>query len=144
MRSSQNIKIAYSYLVADFLHLGHIGFLEKAKSYCDRLVVGILSDEATMEKKLKPIFGLAERIRIAEALACIDMVVVQYQYSPLENVKVIRPDILIESDSHKEMPANDYVKSYGGEVKIIPYLRCQSSTAIKKKVIEQYEENKEK
>ena len=52
----------------------------------------------------------------------------------LPHVKILKPDVLIESDSHSEMPANDFVKEYGGKVVVIPYFKNQSSTTIKNQI----------
>lgn len=128
-------KIVYCYMVADIFHIGHLKALQNAKKQGDYLIVGVLTDEACMEKKPKPIISLRERLKIVKSLGIVDMVVGQYTYSPLNNVMWFEPDVLMESDSHKEQPANEYVKSYGGKVVITPYYKKQSSTKIKKKII---------
>jgi len=68
------------------------------------------------------------------ALECVTKAVPQKTYSPLDNVKKFKPDVLMESTSHKEMPANEYVESYGGTVIISPYYHKQSSSKIKEKI----------
>jgi len=124
-------KIVYAYVVADIFHIGHLIALENAKKQGDYLIVGALTDEATMEKKVKPIIPFEERIRIIEALKCVDEVVPQERYSPLENVKKLKPDVLMESSSHEEMPANAFVEEYGGAIVMTEYYLPQSSTKIK-------------
>jgi len=133
---SNRKKIVYSYVVADLLHVGHLHFLEKAKKEGDYLIVGVLTDEATMEKKLKPIISFSERWALINALACVDEAIAQETYSPLANVNAIKPGILIESDSHQEQPANEFVESYCGKVVVLPYFDDQSSTKIKQKIYE--------
>ena len=121
-------------MVADIFHIGHLRHLQNAKRHCDYLIVGCLTDAATMEKKAKPIMSFEERLEILHSIKFIDEVVPQYTYSPLENVERIKPDVLMESDSHEDMPANKFVKSYGGVVVITPYWFAQSSTSIKQKI----------
>ena len=132
-------KIVYAYLTADIIHTGHLEHLENAKKH-GYVIAGILTKQAIMEKKPEPILSLRERMAIVGALKNVDEVIPQLNYSPLPNVKVIRPDILMETSDHEEMPANDYVRSYGGKVIIteVPdsLERKQSSTKIKNKVIE--------
>ena len=123
--------VVYAYVVADLLHLGHLKALENAKSQGDYLIVGVLTDKAAMEKKPMPIISFRERFKLVEALRCVDKCISQNTYSPLGNVRKLRPDILMESDSHKTMPANDFIRSYGGVVVITPYYKKQSSTRIK-------------
>ena len=127
-------KVVYAYAVADILHVGHLKHLERAKAQGDYLIVGALSDKATMEKKPEPTINFAQRIELLEGLKCVDEVVPQFDYSPLSNVKSIRPDVLMESVDHKEQPANDFVNSYGGEVIQSPYYPKQSSSMIKAKI----------
>ena len=130
-------KIVYTYVVADLLHMGHINYLENAKNLAGvdgKLIVGVLTDEAVMEKKPKPILSFSERFSLIKSLKCVDCVVTQNTYSPLENVKTINPDILIESDSHSEMPAKLYMESLGKKVIIFPYYPEQSSTKIKESI----------
>lgn len=130
---SHRKKIVYAYVVSDILHIGHLKHLERAKKY-GYLIVGVLTDKATMEKKPRPIIPYYERKKIIQSLKFVDHVVAQSTYSPLPNVKRIKPDILMESTSHPEQPANEYVKQYGGRVIVSPYYLKQSSTAIKKKI----------
>ena len=127
-------KKVYAYVVGDILHVGHLKHLERAKKAGDYLIVGVLTDEATMEKKPKPIISFGERMAMVKALECVDEVVEQHDYSPLSNIEEIKPDVLMESEDHKEQPANDFVKSYGGEVIQSPYYEGQSSSLIKQKI----------
>jgi len=129
----------YAYVVADLIHIGHLRHLQRSKKEGDYLIVGVLTDEATMEKKPKPIIPFNERLEMIRALSCVDKVIKQETYSPLTNVRIIKPDVLMESDSHEEMSANEYVDSYGGKVVISEYYNKQSSTKIKSK-IKEYED----
>lgn len=130
--------LVYTYAVCDLLHIGHLEYFERAKGLGDKLIVGILTDEAVMEKKPKPIMDFEERIRIAQSLRCVDVVVPQNTYSPLENVIKFKPDILIESSSHKEQPANKFMESINGRVIELPYNDKFSSTKIKEKILGNY------
>ena len=121
--------IGYAYVVGDILHEGHLVALENAKSLCNKLIVGVLTDEAVLEKKSKPIIGFQERLLIVKSLKFVDAAVIQDTYSPIKNVHIIKPDILFESDSHKQPGKNPY-----GKVQMMPYFTNQSSTKIKKAI----------
>jgi len=130
--------IVYSYYVLDIVHKGHLEMLQNAKAMAGpdgRLVVGILTDAATMEKKPKPVMSFEERIELARSIKYIDLVVAQDSYSPLANILTIRPDILMESNSHSD---NDDVckamGSWNGKIICIPYFPEHSSTQIKKDI----------
>jgi len=136
------MKIVYSYYVLDIIHQGHIIMMKRAKEEAGKdgiSIVGVLSDKATMEKKSKPIISLNERLFIAEAIKYNDVVVIQDTYSPLYNIKKLKPNILMESSSHALDDIEihrKYMNSVGGDVVVVPYYKEQSSTNIKKKIRE--------
>ena len=128
------MKIGYCYVVGDIVHRGHILHLKNCKVLCDTLICGVLTDKATMEKKPRPILSLPERLEIIGSIKYVDIVICQDEYSPLQNCKALRPDILFESASHDIQPANNFMKSIGGRVLVMPYYPVQSSTKIKEGV----------
>ena len=133
-------KIVYSYYCFDIIHSGHLLMMKNAKALAGedgQLIVGILTDEAVMEKKTKPTLSFSERMRIAEAIKYVDIVVPQETYSPLPNCESIRPHILAESASHPRdsiLEAKAVLHKWGGRVIVFPYYPFQSSTNIKKKI----------
>ena len=137
------MKVVYSYYVLDLIHKGHLLMMKNSKAMAGedgKLIVGILTEEATLEKKNKPpILTLEERIDIAKSIRYVDAAVPQETYSPIPNIKRIRPDIVMESSSHSEAEiaeVREAVESYGGRVVVMPYYPCQCSTNIKKKIKE--------
>ncbi len=134
------MKVVYAYVVADLLHIGHVLALENAKAFAGKdgkLIVGILTDKATMEKKKKPSISFSERMRLVKALKCVDIVVAQETYSPITNVMKIKPNILMESDSHAEEDLKEVyslAEKLRIKVIILPYYPEQSTTNIKKGV----------
>jgi len=137
------MKIVYSYYVLDLIHKGHLLMMKNSKAIAGidgKLIVGILTDDAVMEKKPKrPILTFDERIDIARAIKYVDAAVPQETYSPITNIKKIRPDILMESWSHSEREMEEtrkVMESFGGRVIAMPYYPSQSSTNIKKKITE--------
>jgi phosphoenolpyruvate phosphomutase len=131
------MKIVYSYYVLDIVHKGHLLMMKNAKAIAGedgKLIVGILTDKAVMEKKPKPILPFEERIELASAIRYVDVAVAQETYSPLPNIMKIKPDILMESTSHDEEEIEKerkYMESIHSKVIVIPYYPSQSSTEIK-------------
>lgn len=121
--------IGYAYVVGDVLHFGHIQHLRNCKALCDKLIVGVLTDEAVMERKPRPAIGFKERLELVSELRSVDAVVAQEKYSPSDNVHAIRPDVLFESTSHAEPAINPY-----GNTIVMPYFPAQSSSGIKEKI----------
>ena len=133
--------IGYAYVVADIFHVGHLQHLLNCKSLCDKLVVGVLTDKATMEKKQRPIISFDERIKIIGALACVDVVAAQDTYSPLSNITSMKPDIFFESVSHDSKDIDKHVhfmNSIGGRTIVMPYYVGQSSGEIKDKIVKEW------
>jgi phosphoenolpyruvate phosphomutase len=134
------MKLVYSYYVLDIVHKGHLLMMKNAKAIAGKdgkLIVGILTDEAVMEKKEKPILSFEERMELASAIKYVDVAVAQETYSPLPNVMRIKPDILMESTSHDEEAiekAREYMDSINGKVVVLPYFPSQSSKDIKNSI----------
>lgn len=135
-------RIVYSYYVLDIVHQGHLLQMQNAKATVGKdgiSVVGILTDKAVMEKKKRPILSFDERMLLAQSIKFNDFVVAQDTYSPLPNVRNIRPDILMESSSHTEEnieEARKVMAKLDGKVITTPYYPMLSSTEIKKKIKE--------
>ncbi len=127
---AQGTVIGYAYVVGDILHAGHLRHLRNCKGLCDKLIVGVLTDEAVMEKKPLPAVRFEERIEMIGALDCVDAAVAQDTYSPLPNILEIKPNILFESTSHQ---GKSYPE-FEGRIIVMPYYPSQSSSNIKNKI----------
>ena len=131
--------IVYCYVCGDILHRGHIEYLKNCKVLGDKLVIGVLTDKAIMEKKKKPIMSLDERVDLVRTLKMADAVVAQDEYSPVKNIAQIKPDILVESVDHRHIDSKylKLVRDMGIRVIALPYYPNHSSTAIKNKIKEE-------
>lgn len=127
-------KTGYAYVVADIFHIGHLKHLQRCKKYCDKLIVGVLTDKATMEKKPKPIIPYKERLEIVKNIKYVDSVIKQETYSPLPNAKRLKVNVLFKSTSHTKEAIGE-AKKVIKNVMVMPYYRWQSSTKIKEKII---------
>ena len=131
-------RIGYAYVVADILHIGHLKHLQACKGLCDKLIVGVLTDGATMEKKPKPVISFGERLEIIKNIKFVDAAIKQETYSPIDNLLRLRPDIHFESTSHapEDIAKTESVMGQiGGRVIVMPYFAGQSSTDIKEKIV---------
>ncbi len=135
------MNIVYSYYVLDIVHRGHLLMMKNSKAIAGeegRLIVGIVSDEAVIAQKgCPPILSFSERLELAQSIKYVDLVVEQKDYSPIENVRKIKPTILMESDSHDDFrikEGEEVMESLGGRMIVMPYFQGQSSTKIKKQI----------
>jgi len=139
---NQNLKIVFTNGCFDIIHRGHIEYLNKAKKLGDVLIIGINSDSSI--KKIKgdkrPIIPLYSRAYVLDNIKAVDFVVPFDEETPIELIKIIKPDVHVKGGDYKEedLPEAEIVKSYGGEIKIIPLIEGFSTTKIIEWVLQKY------
>ncbi|QEL16539.1 adenylyltransferase/cytidyltransferase family protein [Limnoglobus roseus] len=112
----------------DILHVGHLSTLEFAKAQGDILIVGMNSDESVSRLKPgRPVNKRPDRVKILMALEIVNCVIIFDQDTPLELIKIMKPDVIVKGGDYE---AKDVV-GYGlAEVRIAPYLPGYSTTRI--------------
>lgn len=118
----------------DILHVGHVRFLQAARSLGDVLVVGVNSDDSVKRLKgpTRPVIGQGDRAEILAALACVDYVCIFEEDTPVEFLKGIRPNVHAKGADYKptDLAETPVVESFGGEVNIIELVPGKSTTSI--------------
>jgi len=127
----------------DLLHLGHIRYLEKAKSLGDILVVGVNSDRSVQSLKgpERPILPEEERAEILSGLECVDYITLFDGLTPLELISSLQPHILVKGgDWAKETTVGrEVVERSGGEVVILPFVEGSSTSNLIETILKRYE-----
>jgi len=127
----------------DLLHLGHIRYLEEAKTLGDVLVVGVNSDASVRKLKgtKRPILTVEERTEVLSGLGCVDYVAVFDELDPLELITSLHPDVLVKGgDWTKELTVGkEVVERSGGEVVIIPFVQGSSTSNLIDTILKRYE-----
>jgi D-beta-D-heptose 7-phosphate kinase/D-beta-D-heptose 1-phosphate adenosyltransferase len=135
-------KIAFTNGCFDILHYGHIDYLQNAKRLADLLIVAINSDSSVkrIKGKDRPVVKLKNRMRIVAALEAVDFVTSFSQNTPLNLIKLLKPDILVKGKdwSKDRIVGRDIVESYGGKVIRLPLIKGQSSSKIIKRIGETF------
>jgi len=130
----KNKKIVFTNGCFDILHIGHVKYLEEAKSSGDILILGLNSDNSLkrLKGKDRPINSQNERAYILASLEVVDYVVIFEEDTPLELIKLIKPDILIKGGDYegKEVVGEDIVK----ELKLIKFIDGKSTTNTIKRI----------
>ena len=131
-------KIVYTYGAFDLLHPGHIKMLETARSFGDRLIVGIVGDNAIKKLKGKdrPTHTFADRLRIVQSLKCVDQAIEQKDYDPVPNMGKIKPNILVKGDDWDHIPGEEWIRKHGGVLIKPKYSAAWSTSATVKKIRE--------
>jgi len=118
----------------DLLHVGHVTYLERARDYGHRLVVGLNTDASVHRLKgpERPLIGQADRARVLVALATVDAVILFDQDTPLALIEQLRPDVLAKGADYREeqVIGAPEVKSWGGRVVLVPLVEDRSTTDI--------------
>lgn len=126
----------------DLLHPGHIYVLSQAKSLGGVLVVGINSDASVKRLKgaRRPILNETERVLLLSALAVVDYVTIFSEDTPLEIIRLLRPQVLVKGGdwSPEVVVGREVVEAEGGRVVVIPYQAGFSTTDIIARVLAAY------
>ena len=134
----ENKKIVFTNGCFDLLHVGHMYLLREAKKLGDILVVGLNSDASVKRLKgdSRPIVPAEDRAYAITALESVDYLVVFDEPDPMELLRLIRPDVLVKGDDYKEtdVVGADFLKSYGGLIRLIPLRRGISTSALVERI----------
>lgn len=118
----------------DILHVGHVEYLKSAKRLGDALVVGLNSDSSVraIKGRGRPINNEADRAKVLSALYFVDYVTVFGGRTPERLIKALKPDILVKGADWKveHIVGADFVRSYGGKVARIPFVKGRSTTSV--------------
>lgn len=125
-----NNSIVFTNGCFDILHVGHILYLEEAKKLGNILIVGLNSDESIKKIKgnTRPINNIKYRIKQLESLTIVDYIVVFNEDTPLELLKIIKPNVLVKGGDYDIK--NIIGKEYANETKILHFEEGISSTHI--------------
>ncbi len=130
--------IGYTTGVFDMFHIGHLNLLKKAKSMCDKLIVGVTTDELVTYKNKTPIIPYSERAEIVSNIKCVDCVVPQNSMDKFEAWKQLKFQFMfVGSDWYNTEKWKVYEDQFDKvNVKIIyfPYTKYISSTLLSKKI----------
>ena len=124
----------------DMFHIGHLNLLRRARAHCDRLVVGVSTDELVMRTKNKrPVVPFEERIEIVASLRDVDDVVAQESMDKLIAWENIRFDRLFVGDDYRGSTMWDRFErefpNRGVEIMYFPYTEQTSSTLLRERLL---------
>jgi len=126
-------KVGFTNGCFDLLHPGHVHLLEQCRAMCDRLIVGINSDASVKRLKgpSRPAQGEAARAAVLASLSSVDMVCLFEEDTPIELIKLIKPDLLIKGADYTRatVVGAELVESWGGAVALAELLPGHSTTA---------------
>lgn len=128
------MKIGYTTGVFDLFHVGHVQLLRRAKSLCDKLIVGVTVDELVLYKGKQSVIPFEERLLVVESCRFTDVAVPQTSINKFDAVKKLKADYLFvgddwyDSDSWNEMELE--LNKINCKVIYFPYHIGTSSTLV--------------
>lgn len=137
-------KIVFTNGCFDILHVGHVKYLEEAKSYGDVLILGLNSDESVSRLKgpSRPVNTEDDRAYILASLEAVDYVVKFYEDTPYELIKAVQPHILVKGGDYegKEVVGQDIADV----LRLVNFVEGKSTTKTIEKIKAKNENNHSK
>lgn len=130
---AQGLTVGFTNGCFDILHKGHVAYLAQARTWCDRLIVGVNSDASVRRLKGegRPVNDLESRALVLAGLRSVDLVAPFDEDTPIRLIEAARPDVLIKGADYAEdqVVGGDLVKSWGGVVRLAEIVDGYSTTA---------------
>jgi glycerol-3-phosphate cytidylyltransferase len=126
--------LGYTTGVFDLFHVGHVNLLRNAKAMCDKLVVGVTTDELVSYKNKKSVISFEERMEVVRSCRYVDAVIPQEDMDKFTQWEKIKFDVMFVGDdwfkSEKWEAIDKKFKEEGVRVVYFPYSKGTSSTLI--------------
>jgi rfaE bifunctional protein nucleotidyltransferase chain/domain len=131
---SDGLIVSFTSGAFDLLHAGHVNYLEKAKSQCDKLIVGVNSDASIRKYKGqdRPVISENLRLKTVAALESVDFAFLFDERRNARNIELLKPRIYFKAGDYAEsqLTSKAVVEQFGGEVRLIPIKESISTTEI--------------
>ena len=132
-----NQRVGYAPGIYDMFHVGHLNILRHAKSQCDVLIAGVVSDEmCELAKGRRPIVPEGERLEIVRHISFVDEAILEVVPNKLETWRRTPFDVIFKGDDWRGTPKGDRLErdfaAVGVEVVYFPYTVHTSSTMLRR------------
>lgn len=126
--------LGYTSGVFDLFHIGHLNVLRNAKSICDRLVVGVSTDDLVQYKFKKAVIPFVERLEIVRGCRYVDAVIPQESMDKFAIWEKLKFDVMFVGDdwfqTEKWKDFDKQFRDVGVRIVYFPYTKGTSSTLI--------------
>ena len=130
-------RVGYAAGAFDLFHIGHLNILKHAKSQCDYLIAGVVSDEVLLSTKGSlPVVPLSERLEIVRSVQYVDEAIAETELDKLDTWRAIRFDVYFKGGDWKGTERGRRLErefaAVGVEVVYFPYTMTTSSTVLRR------------
>jgi D-beta-D-heptose 7-phosphate kinase/D-beta-D-heptose 1-phosphate adenosyltransferase len=130
----QGLRVGFTNGCFDLLHPGHIKLLTEARAACDRLIVGLNTDDSVRRLKgaNRPVQSQQARAEVLSALEAVDLVVLFGEDTPIELIRRVAPTILVKGADYRvdQVVGHELVEAHGGEVLLVGLAEGHSTTRL--------------
>ena len=137
--------VGYTSGVFDLFHIGHLNLLRNARALCDKLIVGVTTDELVSYKYKRSVIPFTERMEIVRAIEYVDAVIPQENMDKLDVWDKVKFDIMFVGDDWYETDKWQSIEKAFAErdVKVVyfPYTRSTSSSLINETLLSLRKDN---
>ena len=129
--------VGYAAGAFDLFHVGHLNILRHAKSECDYLIAGVVSDEMLhLNKGITPVVPLAERLEIVRHIDFVDEAIAETVPDKIDTWRQVRFDRFFKGDdwrgTEKGLKLEREFAEVGVEIVYFPYTAHTSSTVLRR------------
>jgi glycerol-3-phosphate cytidylyltransferase len=129
-------RIGYAAGAFDLFHVGHLNILKHARSECDFLIAGVVSDEMLQAGKgITPVIPLAERLEIVRNIRYVDDAVAETVPDKLDVWRELKFDVFFKGDDWRGTEKGEKLErefaAVGVDVVYFPYTITTSSTVLR-------------
>lgn len=122
----------------DILHVGHVRYLQKTKTFADKMIVCLNSDSSVRSIKgpTRPINNENDRAEILCALSCVDYVILFDEDTPLNLLCEIKPNVHTKGADYtiETLPEAKPIMENGGRIEFITFVEGKSTTKVIEKI----------
>ncbi len=126
----------------DVLHVGHLRYLQAARTLGDLLVVGVNSDASVrvLKGENRPLVSAAERAEMLAGLACVDYVTIFSELNPIALLSQLKPNIHVKGGDYTidQLPERKVVEANEGKIVLGLNVPGKSTTDIIQIICERY------
>ena len=116
----------------DFIHPGHVRYLQQARALGDVLVVAVNGDDSVRRLKgdRRPVNTLDDRMAVLAALGAVDYVVSFSEDTPARLIEALAPDVLVKGGDYavEQIAGHESVLARGGEVRVLDFVDGHSTS----------------
>ncbi len=128
------MKLGYTSGVYDLFHIGHLKLLRNARALCDRLIVGVTTDELVSYKNKRSVIPFSERLEIVQSCRYVDAAVPQESLDKYAAWERLKFDVLFVGDDwfkhERWQQLEEKFKAVNVKVVYFPYTKGTSSTLV--------------